>query len=295
MRSRPPKGEEDVEAMLDYYLDFKKQRYLESDAPSVNYLVLDAALKAIRRYFRGYRVCEVSRQSIRDFTKLRRADGAKDGTIRKELTIFRAALNLCRKEEIIDCGLVAFELPSEPPPREHCLTIDQVKQFMAADAYPHIDLFCLLALHTLSRKGAILGLEWSWGVNFDSGLINFNPPGRIQTRKRRVSVPMNSILRKALLEARDFAVSDYVVELNGKSVKSITRGFSSKAKAAGMEWITPHVLRHTGASILAQQGTTMHEIAQIMGDGVRTVEKHYLKFSPDYLKTATTALERSYA
>lgn len=281
--------------MLDYYLGFKKQRYLELEAPAINYATLEAALKPIGIYFGTYRISEVSRQSIRNYSTWRKDAGIKDGTIRKELTIFRAALNLCRKEEIIDGTLVAFELPPEPPPLEHCLTLEQVKRFMATKAYPHIDLFCVLALHTLCRKGAILGLEWSWGVNFDNGLISFNPPGRIQTRKRRVPVPMNGVLRRSLLEAQEFAVTNYVIEFDAKPVQSIRRGFATKAKAAGMEWMTPNVLRHTGASILAQQGTSMQEIAQIMGDNVRTVEKHYLKFSPNYLKAATSTLERTYA
>lgn len=60
-------------------------------------------------------------------------------------------------------------------------------------------------------------------------------------------------------------------------------------------WITPHVLRHTGATLMVQNGVSMWEIAGIMGDKLETVEKHYLKHHPDYLKDATSALDRIYA
>jgi len=46
---------------------------------------------------------------------------------------------------------------------------------------------------------------------------------------------------------------------------------------------------------MAQQGVNMWNIAGIMGDRVDTVEKHYLKHHPDYLKGATEALEKLYA
>ncbi len=283
-----------VSNLLEFYLRYKRDEFRRREAPKLNYEVLEAALKPIEKYFGDYTVGDITRQAIREFTTWRRDQQSRDGTIRKQLTIFRAALNLCRKEDLFSGDIVAFELPPEPPPREHYLTPEQVKEFMAAEASPHVNLFCLLALHTLSRKGAILGLQWSWGVDFERGRINFNPPGRLETKKRRVAVPMTTTLRDGLLDAQDFATTDFVIEFRGKAVQDIKRGFASKAEAAGMNWVTPHVLRHTGASILAQQGIPLLEIAQIMGDNVRTVEKHYLKFSPDYLKGATGMLERVY-
>ena len=46
---------------------------------------------------------------------------------------------------------------------------------------------------------------------------------------------------------------------------------------------------------MAQNKVSMVEIAGIMGDKIETVEKHYLKYHPDYLKDATSALDKIYA
>lgn len=45
-------------------------------------------------------------------------------------------------------------------------------------------------------------------------------------------------------------------------------------------WVTPHVARHTFASLLASAGVSIYKIAQWLGDDVRVVQKHYAKLMP---------------
>jgi integrase len=47
-----------------------------------------------------------------------------------------------------------------------------------------------------------------------------------------------------------------------------------------LSWITPHIMRHTFASLHAIAGTSIYKIALWLGDDVRTVQKHYAKLSP---------------
>ena len=46
---------------------------------------------------------------------------------------------------------------------------------------------------------------------------------------------------------------------------------------------------------MAQRGVPMWEIAGMMGDRIDTVEKHYLKHHPEYLRNASAALESLYS
>jgi integrase len=46
------------------------------------------------------------------------------------------------------------------------------------------------------------------------------------------------------------------------------------------DWITPHVMRHTFASLLASKGVSIYKIALWLGDDVRVVQKHYAKLLP---------------
>lgn len=41
---------------------------------------------------------------------------------------------------------------------------------------------------------------------------------------------------------------------------------------------------------MAKKGVPIQMIAGVLGDSIKTVEKHYLKYSPDYLREATVAL-----
>jgi site-specific recombinase XerD len=59
------------------------------------------------------------------------------------------------------------------------------------------------------------------------------------------------------------------------------RSFSDYMKAQGVEWISPHVMRHSFASICASKGIDIYRIATWLGDDVRVVQRHYAKLRPD--------------
>jgi integrase len=94
-----------------------------------------------------------------------------------------------------------------------------------------------------------------------------------------------------LVDARELAVSNYVIEYGGKPVLDIKRGFAAACRRAKLEKVTPHTLRHTGATWLAQAGIPLWQIAGMLGDAVDTVTKHYAKHHPDNLREAVNALK----
>jgi integrase len=51
-----------------------------------------------------------------------------------------------------------------------------------------------------------------------------------------------------------------------------------KAQAVG--WVTPHVMRHTFASLLAIDGKSIYKIAAWLGDTVRVTERVYAHLCP---------------
>jgi site-specific recombinase XerD len=59
------------------------------------------------------------------------------------------------------------------------------------------------------------------------------------------------------------------------------RSFADYMKAEGVEWISPHVMRHSFASICASKGIDIYRIATWLGDDVRVVQRHYAKLRPD--------------
>ena len=60
------------------------------------------------------------------------------------------------------------------------------------------------------------------------------------------------------------------------------RPFREYVKAQGFSWVTPHVMRHTFASILASRGVSIYLVAEWLGDDVRVVQKHYARLLPSH-------------
>jgi integrase len=192
-------------------------------------------------------------------------------------------------------GLIAraphIERPNKPRPRERHLTREQVRLLFDNASLPHIRLYAILAYTTAARNAALLGLRWE-RCDFEGGRIDLRDPAITAPHKGRAIVPMLRTARAALQEARQGALTDYVVEWAGRPVKSVKRGLRVAAQRAGLEHVSPHMLRHSAAVHLAEDGISMEEISQWLGhSNVNTTRQVYARFSADYLREAAAALE----
>jgi integrase len=59
------------------------------------------------------------------------------------------------------------------------------------------------------------------------------------------------------------------------------RPFNLYMAAQEAPFVTPHIMRHTFASLLASAGVSIYKIAKWLGDDVRTVQRHYAKLLPN--------------
>jgi integrase len=243
------------------------------------------AWKRLGPVFAHLRPDQIDRPLCRAYVLRRRRDKALDGTIIKELSSLRAALRWQDKNTP-----ATIEMPPAPPPRSRHLTRAQYRALRdAARQTPHLYMFVVVAYTTAGRASAVLELTWD-RVDMDAGMIRL---GLGETRtKGRATVPMTDSAREALLEAREAALSDYVVEYAGHRVLSVKRAFAAAAKRAGVPWCTPHVLRHSAAVHMAESGIPMAEIARFLGHTSESVTfRTYAVHSPDYLRRAASALE----
>ena len=61
-----------------------------------------------------------------------------------------------------------------------------------------------------------------------------------------------------------------------------SRPFADYMREKNCPWVTPHVMRHTFASVLASRGVSIYLIAEWMGDGVGVVQRHYARLLPTH-------------
>lgn len=172
----------------------------------------------------------------------------------------------------------------------------------------HLARFILIGFYTGTRPGAILNLYWTPNtlgghVDLERGVLYRMADGERRTRKRK---PPTRIPSKLLAHLRRWKRLDDrfppkmgadgcplprpIVHWHGMPVKKIHKGFRSTVAAAGLNPdVTPHVLRHTRATLLMHAGTPIHEVAASLGMTVQMLEEVYGHTHPDFQKRAAEA------
>lgn len=240
---------------------------------------------ALAPHFGNRTGSSITREDCRAYYKDRKKAGYSDSTIKTDLELLRACLR-----HRYGSASPSLWMPPASAPRDHWLTKEQARELVEEATTPHIKLFVVLGLATGARAGAILDLTWD-RVNFEQGTIDYRPPGRIQTNKRRTVVPMNGRARAALMEAYEARLSDYVIEYGGKKVESVKKAVQRLSQRAGIPF-SPHVLRHTCAVWMAQDNVPMQLISQYLGHtSLRMTEQVYARYSPSFMRDASDATE----
>jgi integrase len=250
-----------------------------------------AAIKGLVPFWQAKTVAEITRETCRVFLAER---GRSAGTVRRELGVLRAAINHGHREGRLTRA-VAVHLPDSPEPRDRWLKRTEAAALLRASLREsrvrfYLPLFILIGLYTGQRKEAILSLRWPQ-IDLDNARIDFNSAGRRRTNKRRSRIPIPKKLLSHLKRARLRGIElGFVLNDNGARIRDIKRGFASACRRAGLDDVTPHVLRHTCATWLMQRGVRLWDAAGFLAMTPETLERVYGHHHPDFLRTAADAL-----
>ncbi|QYO75608.1 tyrosine-type recombinase/integrase [Devosia salina] len=244
---------------------------------------------------------------------------------RRELEDLRAAINHHRKEgycrEHID-----VVLPDKSPPKDRWLTRDEAARLIwtcwrmremrtiprgprkgekvPSDRYRwrHLARFILVGLYSGSRAGAICGAalkvqEGSGYIDLERGVFYRRKHGRAETNKRQPPARLPSrllahIRRWAEDRGDDTISKEHVIEYRGKAISvDVNKAFALAVRAAGLgPDVTPHVLRHTAATWMMQNGADLWDAAGYLGMSVQVLESTYGHHHPDHQQSAIDAI-----
>jgi integrase len=251
------------------------------------------AVLALTDFWQGNKLADVTKNTCRRYVRER---GRAVGTARRELGALLAAINHAYENGRITRP-IAVELPAIPPPRDRWLTRDQVAHGLreacrSRQSRLYLPLYILMGLYTGRRDEAMLSLRWPQ-VDLKTQTIDFERPGRNPTNKRRGKIPIPWRLLPHLKRARRRGTDlGYVFHVNGKHIDNIRNSFKAAFKRAGIEGVTPHVLRHTCATWLMQAGTDLWEAAGFLGMSVQTLQRVYGHHHPDHQRKAADNISR---
>lgn len=205
-------------------------------------------------------------------------------TMRNELSLVRSALSWMYKKEA-----PKVIVPGIPPSQVGHISKADFKQFLTGCGMPHVRLFAILAVTTGARKTALLEAKWDQ-VDWDRGHLSLNAAGRVQSHKKRATVPLNGMAMEALREAKDGATCHHIIEYHSGPMLDIKKGIAAAAARSGVE-VRPHMLRHSAAVWMAEARVPMAEIASFLGHAdINITTQIYARFSPDHLREAADAL-----
>lgn len=189
-------------------------------------------------------------------------------------------------------GRIAKELKIAPSkPRHNTLSIEDMAKVLDALDLDHLFRFAIIGLNTWARPEAIA--DFTPALQRARGLIDLNPPGRVETNKRRPMIPET----RGLADWLDHWGTDApLLVFQGERVQSVKKALGRKAAGVGIDKFAPGRLRHFMATTVRRlcRNVTREQRSIWMGhvvrEGSRTTD-NYEADDPEYLADVALATD----
>lgn len=310
-----PRGGRSAEVTVgDILLVYLDERSSETSRPKET----AQAIARLNEFMGDRTVSEIKGKLCREYA----ADRQTTAGARRDLEWLKAALRHYHREYGLDI-LPTVTLPDKSAPRERYLSRSEAAALLLAcmgwekvgagesshwqrrryHRSSHLARIVLIGLYTGTRLGAILNLQWirntsgGW-IDMEGGVIHRRAEGeRVAHNKRKTPVRM---ARKLALHMERWKRLDgwskdkiglrHAVHYEGAKIAKPHKAFRSARRAAGLsEDVTPHVLRHTRGTWLAQAGVAPGQAAASLGLTVAEYERTYLHNDPRFQQEAADA------
>ncbi|MBI2470201.1 MAG: site-specific integrase [Planctomycetes bacterium] len=273
------------------------EKFMKEHAPKVSVSMqrsYSASLKHLLPFFGNPKLPSITPKIINEYKVLRKAEEAKPATINRELAMLSKAFNLAVKEwEWLKENPVS-KVPKEKEnnERDRWLTEDEEKRLIANSPSWLKDII-VFGLHTGLRIGELLSLEW-----YRVSLLRKNIIIQESKNGKPRTVPLSQIALDILTQKskvrnikNDFVFTSCV----GTKIDSdnFRRSINGVLKRVGIEGVTPHTLRHTFATRLAQRGIDIYKISKLMGHKDIRMTQRYAHHCPESLRDCVQVLDKS--
>ena len=262
---------------LAYLEDFALQRYrsMNTAKPRVGHL---------RGFFDGWLATAITTESIRQYQRHRRDEGAEAATINRETSILSRMFHLAVHGDQLERMPFFPKRLEENPPRQGFFEHEeyvQVRQELPA-AYQDILDF---AYYSGWRRNEILYLSWE-EVDLAGGVIRL-APHRSKTKTGRVlpiSAPLRAVLKRR--EQRRQLGDARVFRRDGVTVRVWRYALRDACRRAGLPHRLLHDCRRTAARNLVRAGVPERVAMLLTGHKTRAVFDRYNIVNEQELLTA---------
>ena len=259
----------------------------------------EQALSSILPVLGKIRLVDFKRRDADRFKEIRLSKGMAPATVNGGLAVLRHLFSVAVEREYLEHNpLTKYRMLKEVQEPLRILTYEEYRKLIeAVDKHdPTIGAYVAVLGETGMRKSEGLRLEWShirktgaadWVV-----LIGKAKSGKVR------SVPLSELARQWLNTLVRFVDTPYVFvdPLRGKVWKDPYGPFNAGKKAAGLEWIGLHALRHFRATQWLMNGVDVNTVKELLGHSdIHTTMRYVHYVRTHATKAVRLAQEREVA
>ena len=143
-----------------------------------------------------------------------------------------------------------------------------------------------LLILTGARKGEILGLHWDW-IDFEGRRINFP-----DSKTGEKSMPLNAPALEVLANTPRIDGNPHVIVggKRGRALVNLKDPWGAIRKAAGLDDVRVHDLRHSFAAVGAGGGASLPIIGALLGHTQAATTQRYAHLADDPLRAASDVI-----
>jgi len=270
----------------EQYLEYSK-----GNKKPKSHLRDQTSMKHLLKCFENRMLSEINPFLVEKYKLTRKSEGAKEGTINRELACLRHLFTLAVKwGKALTNPVKGIKFFKEPKAKDRILSEEEEARLLDAvrstTKSQHLEPIIITALNTGMRKGEILNLKKT-NVDFNNAYILVEGTKNGEFRK----IPMNKKLTQTLRDVIGKSKSEFVFSENGKPYGDVKTGWWTVLKKAGIENFRFHDLRHTFGSRLGMAGVDLGTIQELMGHKDIKMTKRYSHPTPEHKKKAVEILD----
>lgn len=256
-------------------------------------------MEVLRTHFGRRLIRTITAGDVRAFKQQRLETATRHGgqrtitSVNRELALLRQVLNMAQGEAWLQVNpftKTRLISAADERKRERILARSEETLMLAACDHPqrlHLRPIVICALDTGMRQAEILKLRWQ-DVDLTEREITIQATNTKTLTMRRVG--LTTRLHAELQHLRDTSAArpdDLVFGVRD----NVKRAFTTVRRAAGIDDLRFHDLRHTAATRLIASGMALAEVARVLGHTQISTTYRYVNADQTTLQRAAAALD----